>query len=78
MVGATPLLISVLLKCTPLRWLKRLEGGPCGIVDETKAMDNKLTQGFDKLAAMEVGGADEAAATDDNFGKMDGVGGTKA
>lgn len=57
MVGATPLLISVLLKCTPTKWLSKLEGGPCGIVDEKKAVENRLTRGFDALAARQVGGA---------------------
>lgn len=47
MLGATPLLISVLLKCTPTRWLRKLQGGPCGIVDEKKTMSTKLTGLFD-------------------------------
>jgi hypothetical protein len=44
MVGATPLLISVLLKCTPERWL---ESRIFNAIDENKEMDNKLTQAFD-------------------------------
>lgn len=47
MIGATPLLISVLLKCTPTRWLRKLQGGPCGIVDEKKAVSTRLTKAFD-------------------------------
>lgn len=44
MVGATPLLISVLLKCTPERWL---EWRIFNVVDENKEMNNRLTQAFE-------------------------------
>lgn len=69
MVGATSFLASLLLKCTPLRWLKKLQGGPCGIVDERKAVDTKLTQAFDKIGNMTVGAEKEA---DDGYEKMEG------
>jgi hypothetical protein len=69
MLGATPLLISVLLKCTPERWLTKLEGGPCGIVDESKAVDTGLTRGFDRLAGMEVGAPENEKG--DGYEKVD-------
>lgn len=48
MIGATPLLISVLLKCTPRHWVEKLSGGP---IDETKeGPANALTKGFNTLA----------------------------
>jgi hypothetical protein len=65
MVGATPLLISVLLKCTPRHWAEKLSGGP---IDETKAGPaNALTNGFNSLASTTVGGR----ADDDGFNKED-------
>jgi len=70
MVGSTALVAALLLKCTPLRWLNKLSGGPCGIVDETKAMNNKLTQGFDKVNSMQVGGEADDSHKDDNYDKM--------
>lgn len=49
MIGASPLLISVLLKCTPRHWAAKLGGGP---IDETKkTADSALTAGFNRLAA---------------------------
>jgi len=52
MMGATPLLISVLLKCTPERWLDKLRGGPCGIVNEEKKLETVFTKGFDRVNEM--------------------------
>lgn len=66
MVGATSLIVALLLKCTPVRWLNKLRGGPCGIVDETKAVNNRLTQGFDRMNNMKVG-SDAEDKTDDNY-----------
>jgi len=59
MVGATPLLVSALLKCTPVKWLGKLKGGPCGIVDEKKEAKNKLTAAFDSLSKKTVGAQEE-------------------
>jgi len=49
MLGATALIMSVLLKCTPERWLEKFRGGPCGIVDESKAVKNAITDAYTKL-----------------------------
>jgi hypothetical protein len=68
MLGSTPLLISVLLKCTPRKWVEKFD---IRIVDETKKMEEGgLVGGFNKYAAMQVGG--NADAKDDDF-KADGA-----
>jgi len=49
MIGASPLLISVLLKCTPRHWVEKLGGGP---IDETKKSEgDALTAAFNRVAA---------------------------
>jgi hypothetical protein len=48
-MGTTTLIISALLKCTPVRWTKKLDNGPCGLVDESKAVKNRLTDCFTKM-----------------------------
>ena len=63
MLGATPLLISVLLKCTPERWLQwRIFNA----VDENKEMDNQLTKTFNSINDAKVG-----SNVDDEEGEVD-------
>lgn len=73
MVGATALLASVLLKCTPVSWLAKLQGGPCGIVDEKKRIKNKLTDGFDNINSKTVnmGGTATDEADKGNYTKLE-------
>jgi hypothetical protein len=49
MVGATPLIVSVLLKCCKESWLEKFRGGPCRLVDERKAMNNALVEGYNRV-----------------------------
>ena len=73
MIGASPLLISVLLKCTPRHWVEKLGGGP---IDETKvAADSGLTAAFNKVASVQVGGGE---AQDDGFKAADSTKDTNA
>jgi len=73
MVGATALLASVLLKCTPVRWLAKLQGGPCGIVDEKKKMNNKLLDKFEAVSnkTVNVGGLTGQGADKGDYTKLE-------
>lgn len=64
MLGSTPLLISLLLKCTPARWVEKFK---VGIVDETKEVkESGLLKAFNQASSMQVG-TGKKEPKDDNY-----------
>jgi len=62
MLGSTPLLIAVLLKCTPKRWVEKFK---VGLVDESKEVEETgILKAFNQASSMQVGGG---GRKDDDF-----------
>lgn len=65
-VGATPLLISVILKLTPERWLEKVKLDK--LVNEDKVIENKgLLKLYNDTAKIKIGAR---KAESDNFSKV--------
>lgn len=64
--GATPCLISLLLKLTPERWLTKVSVDR--LVDENKAVENnRILKIYNDTAKIKVGGKKKSAGIDDDF-----------
>lgn len=56
MLGSTPLVVALLLKCTPAAWLEK-DYGKLKLVDESaEAKETGLVKVFNQAATMQVGG----------------------
>ena len=62
MLGATPLLISALLKCTPRKWVEKFKVGLINESEETE--ETGVIKAFNQVNALKVGGGKDK---DDDF-----------